>query len=342
MKFKQVILIFLFILSLGSTFYLYKDFLINILIAGLICIATFGIKQRLDRVFTSRLLNSVLSVFILTLFFIVPLFFVAQQGVKFFSQFQVSQIMYYIDSSKEGLRELLVTFPVAEKVFANLTQDITSQNIANWGLKLSSHIGKESLSLVVDLGFIILFLFVFFYYGRSVYIYILKLSPLNVRESHYIFEEVVGVLKIVLFASIANVVLQGLFFGIFIYFFNFKYVLILGILYGIAALVPVVGGALVWIPLVGYELFLGNTWQAIGIAIYAIIFIGFVIDNLLKPLIIGFVNHRILSKPLNINEIVIFFAIFAGFSTFGFWGIIIGPAITAFFIAFVRLQRRLY
>nr|WP_269843769.1 AI-2E family transporter [Helicobacter anatolicus] len=332
----------MFILSLGSIFYLYKDFLINILIAGLICIATFGIKQRLDYIFTSRFLNSILSVFILTLFFIVPLFFVVQQGVKFFSQFQVSQIMYYIDSSKEGLREFLATFPVVEKVFTNLTQDITSQNIANWGLKLSSHIGKESLSLVIDLGFIILFLFVFFYYGRSVYIYILKLSPLNVRESHHIFEEVVGVLKIVLFASIANVVLQGLFFGIFIYFFNFKYVLILGILYGIAALVPVVGGALVWIPLVGYELFLGNTWQAIGIAIYAIVFIGFVIDNLLKPLIIGFVNHRILSKPLNINEIIIFFAIFAGFSTFGFWGIIIGPAITAFFIAFVRLQRRLY
>ncbi|MCE3037444.1 AI-2E family transporter [Helicobacter sp. faydin-H20] len=342
MKFKQVLLIFLSILSLGSVLYLYRDFLINILIAGLICIATFGIKQRLDHIFTSRFLNSILSVFVLTLFFIIPLFFVVQQGVKFFSQFQTSQIMYYVDSSKEGLRELLASFPVAEKVFANLTQDITSQNIANWGLKLSSHIGKESLSLVVDLGFIILFLFVFFYYGRSVYIYILKLSPLNIRETHRIFEEVVGVLKIVLFTSIVNVILQGLFFGIFIYFFDFKYALILGILYGIAALVPVVGGALVWIPIVGYELFLGNTWQAIGIAIYAVVFIGFVIDNLLKPLIIGFANHRILSKPLDINEIVIFFAIFAGFSTFGFWGIIIGPAITAFFIAFVRLQRRLY
>lgn len=38
-----------------------------------------------------------------------------------------------------------------------------------------------------------------------------------------------------------------------------------------------------------------------------------------------------------LDELVIFFAIIAGLSTFGFWGMILGPAITAFFLTILNL-----
>ena len=34
---------------------------------------------------------------------------------------------------------------------------------------------------------------------------------------------------------------------------------------------------------------------------------------------------------------VIFFSMIAGLTTFGFWGMILGPAITAFFLAILKL-----
>jgi predicted PurR-regulated permease PerM len=40
---------------------------------------------------------------------------------------------------------------------------------------------------------------------------------------------------------------------------------------------------------------------------------------------------------MQLNEIVIFFAILAGLATFGFWGMILGPAITSFFLALLKL-----
>ncbi|WP_258399938.1 AI-2E family transporter [Helicobacter fennelliae] len=52
------------------------------------------------------------------------------------------------------------------------------------------------------------------------------------------------------------------------------------------------------------------------------------------------VNRKLLTKPLQINEFIIFFAIFAGLGAFGFWGIVIGPAITAFFIVMLRIYER--
>jgi predicted PurR-regulated permease PerM len=59
---------------------------------------------------------------------------------------------------------------------------------------------------------------------------------------------------------------------------------------------------------------------------------------LIKPLIIKEINNRILSDDdTKINELVIFFSIIAGLSSFGFWGMILGPAITAFFLTILKL-----
>ncbi|EOH5857150.1 AI-2E family transporter, partial [Campylobacter jejuni] len=41
--------------------------------------------------------------------------------------------------------------------------------------------------------------------------------------------------------------------------------------------------------------------------------------------------------PTKINELLIFLAMIAGISTFGFWGIILGPAILTFFVSTLRM-----
>ena len=107
--------------------------------------------------------------------------------------------------------------------------------------------------------------------------------------------------------------------------------------YGFASIVPVVGGALVWVPVAFHQLFLGESNGAIFIALYGAIFIGLVIDNGVKPLLIGFVKDKVIKTSVKINEMLIFFAILAGISVFGFSGIVIGPAATALFIALLRV-----
>ena len=57
---------------------------------------------------------------------------------------------------------------------------------------------------------------------------------------------------------------------------------------------------------------------------------------------IAFINRILIETPVKINEMLIFFAIIAGLSSFGFWGIVLGPAITALFIAMLRIYQNLY
>ena len=55
-------------------------------------------------------------------------------------------------------------------------------------------------------------------------------------------------------------------------------------------------------------------------------------------MIIKEINYKLLDEnDSKINELIIFFAIIAGLATFGFWGMILGPAITAFLLTIMKL-----
>ena len=55
---------------------------------------------------------------------------------------------------------------------------------------------------------------------------------------------------------------------------------------------------------------------------------------------IKYINLKVVKNPTKINELLIFFSIVAGLSTFGFWGMIIGPAMVTFFISIMQLLKK--
>ncbi|MDX1295066.1 MAG: AI-2E family transporter, partial [Sulfurimonadaceae bacterium] len=65
--------------------------------------------------------------------------------------------------------------------------------------------------------------------------------------------------------------------------------------------------------------------------------ISIIADTFVKPWIIKQINLRVIKAEAKMNELLIFFAIIAGLATFGFWGMILGPAITAFFLSLLKL-----
>ena len=81
----------------------------------------------------------------------------------------------------------------------------------------------------------------------------------------------------------------------------------------------------------------GSTSGAIVIMAYCVILISTLADSFVKPLVIKFINSRLVENPANINEMLIFFSMLSGISTFGFWGVILGPAILTLFIAVLNL-----
>lgn len=334
---KKIFFACAFAIALGLIVWLYYAFLYTMIIAALLCIATYWIKEFFYTKVKSNLLASGLSVLVLLALFIIPLYFVIHRGALGLLGVDWKQAEVWFVQIKELIRSALHYLPFiqAQDVLANFS----FSSIAGFVSRLSTIVGKSSVGFVVDACFIVLFLSVFFYYGGAWYGYFCKLLPARDEQINLIALDVSGVLRVVFFSTILNVCLQGFAFGVLVSIFGLDGVL-LGVLYGLCSLIPIVGGALVWIP-VGLILYVqGEIVQAVVLVLYSVVFIGFIIDNIVKPFLIRIVNRKLLDKPLNINEFVIFFAIFAGLGACGFWGIIIGPAITAFFIVMVRIYER--
>ncbi|WP_033790127.1 AI-2E family transporter [Helicobacter pylori] len=341
----------LFLIGFYWMLYLYQDFLMDALIAGLLCVGLFQVKVFLDKRFShvkyfyidrfSNVFSSLLCVLVLASVLIVPLYFIVYKGSNVFFEINFEKLSALIKWLKGTITENLSHFPTIHDEVSKFLANFSAASITGYLLKISSYVGKYGFKLITDALFILGLLFFFFYYGERFYCYFLGVLPLEMNQSKKVFEEVAGILRIVLLTSLITVILEGVAFGVMIVWFGHDG-WSLGILYGLASLVPAVGGALIWIPIAIYELYHGNVNGAIFIALYSILLISVLIDSVLKPYLIVFIKKRIFKTTLKINEMLIFFSMIAGISQFGFWGIIVGPTITAFFIALLRLYENYF
>ena len=208
--------------------------------------------------------------------------------------------------------------------------------IAGDSLGLAANLGKYSASFLKDAFLIIIFYFFAQYYGKTIMRYLIKIIRLPQQDTTLLSLELSNVMSVVFYSIIATATLEGTLFGIMISVIGYNG-LLFGIMYGIASLIPIVGGALMWAPFMIYELSLGHTSNALFITLYSIIIISIIADTFVKPMIIKYIDVNFIKSSTKINELLIFFSILAGLTAFGFWGMVLGPAITAFFMALLKL-----
>ena len=106
-----------------------------------------------------------------------------------------------------------------------------------------------------------------------------------------------------------------------------------GVLTCFSTILPIVGTALVWLPLALYMGLDGNWGAGIGLAMYG----GLVvtqIDNLVRMVM--------QKKMADTHPLVTIFGVFIGLSLFGFMGVIFGPLMLAMFIFCVNIFKRTY
>jgi len=104
--------------------------------------------------------------------------------------------------------------------------------------------------------------------------------------------------------------------------------IIWGLLTGFAGLIPVVGTAVVWIPL-AINLIIGeNIWQGIVLIIWGTAVIS-IVDSTVRMFF--------LKKYADIHPLTAIFGVIVGVNIFGFWGIIFGPLVISGFLLLVKI-----
>lgn len=332
----QYIIFTLLAFSMYWMYLLYQPFLLSIMIASLLAISTVGLQRRIEQKTGSVLLAALLSTLVLALLFFAPLGYFLTAFTLKLTSIDINHIEKVYTKLNDWAHNLPTYLSFLKPYLQDSMKDLEVNDLASYTLTLAGQIGKYSANFLKTAMLIIIFYFFSLYYGKTIFDYIKKVVQLPQQDTTLLSFELSSMMSVVFYSILTTAVFEGALFGIAVGFMGYNG-LLFGILYGFASLLPVIGGALMWIPFMVYELSIGNTGSAIFIALYSIIVISIIADTIIKPVIIKEINFRIVKGEGQKNELLIFFSIVAGLGAFGFWGMILGPAITAFFLALLKL-----
>ena len=333
----QYFIAVLFATSLYWMYLLYAPFVLVITIAALLSISTSNIQLALEKSLNNKFLAASISSVLLAALFFAPLgYFLATLTIELnsISTETLQKVETY-------LRAFVETPPVyllfLKPYLVEVVQDLNVNTLTADALGVAGKIGVFSAGFLKNAFLVIIFYFFAQYNGEVIVSYLKRVVQMSVDESTVLARELSDVMSVVFYSIIATAMFEGILFGAAVSYMGYNG-LLFGIMYGFASLIPVVGGVLMWLPFMIYEFSVGNSSNAIFIAMYSIVVISIIADTFIKPLIIKEINHRLLKEnDTKMNELIIFFAIIAGLTTFGFWGMILGPAITAFFLTILKL-----
>ncbi|MEE4239968.1 MAG: AI-2E family transporter [Desulfopila sp.] len=236
---------------------------------------------------------------------------------------------------------VMSNIPILEETFQRLKTEGTSL-INSSSIEAVIKGGENMISsvsgLVFQIAWILTFYFLFNVYGDKILHFLATLMPTSRKHESYLYKECTGTVAVVFYGTLFNMAAQGLAFGILMVFIGGYDSLYLGVLAGFCSIIPLIGSALVYIPVVALELFAGNYLNAAVILVFAFAVMGFFIDNILRLIFIGSLK-KIFGFDYTMNEILILLSILAGIATLGFWGLIIGPSVVALTLAAANICR---
>ena len=327
--FRKTVSAFILIALAVLSFFLLKPVLMAIIVALILAFIFSPIYDFLVKKTNSKNISVSLIMVFLLIIIILPIWFLTpiliDQSLKVF---QATQQIDFVGP--------------LQKIFPALfASDQFSNEI---GLIISSFTTKMANLLVnlfagIILNFPTIFLqlivvFFSFYFvlrdKKEVMNYIRSISPFSKEVEKKLFESSKGITASVIYGQVIVGVVQGIIVGIGFLIFGVPNALFLALLATLAGIFPVIGTAIIWIPIVIYFMIAGNTFSALGIFVFGAI--SSTVDNFLRPMIV--------SKRTNLHPAIVIIGMIGGLFMFGILGVILGPLILSYLIILLEVYRK--
>src|SRR5688572_332082 len=183
-----------------------------------------------------------------------------------------------------------------------------------------------ALGTVIGFALMLFMLFFAIRDGRQMLETTRELLPASDRDKTRLFGHLGSVTRALVYGSGVTALVQGALVAIGFAVVGLPSPVVFGVLAALAALIPLVGTPVIWVPAV-IVLAAQDRWYA---ALFMALWGGFVvtIDNFLRPWLV--------SGRAEIGALTVFIGVLGGVGAFGPIGIFLGPLVLALAIALVR------
>lgn len=308
-------------------FLIIKPIAISIASGLLLAYVFYPVYRYLFRFFRERTTTALAVSVIVVLVIFIPLWFliplVMRQLFEMFTFFQTLDVAAFI-------RQILPTSS------AQLQVDLTTAIVSFIGKIATSTLTGLS-TFLIDLPKVLLHLtvviFVFFFGmrdGDKLVSYIAELSPLKKDKGALLARQFKQITNSIIYGNFIIGIVQGILTGVGLLIFGVPNALLLTLFAIVAAILPVFGAWLVWIPAAVYLFSIGSTGAGIAFTIYSIVLVS-TIDNFMRPYLV--------SRNTKSSSVIVLLGMLGGLMVFGVLGLLIGPLVLEYLILFLEAYR---
>jgi predicted PurR-regulated permease PerM len=212
-----------------------------------------------------------------------------------------------------------------EQIQAWLTSG--AQSLLQGLVALSGSFVVGALNALVGLGITLFLLFFFLRDGRDMVASAARLIPMASARRGQLIDHVAAVIRAVVFGSLLTALVQGVLVGVGFALVGLPSPVVFGAVAAVAALIPLIGTALVWVPAAGVLLVQGRWVAALFLLGWGVGVVS-TADNVVRPLFI--------SGRAQISTLPVFLGLLGGVSAFGPIGLVAGPVVVALTLALLR------
>jgi predicted PurR-regulated permease PerM len=311
-------------------FYILKPFITPLLFAAILVFLLYKPYQKLLKLTNNKSLSALFMLLLVIIGLTYPLFWLTSSLIE--------ESTTLISDSKSILENAEFS-NCGSSGICNLVKDnleFIVLSVNNLYVKLNSYF-LGSIEVIFTsftsflIGFVIFLVGIFFFLrdGDKFVKYIKKIVPMKTSYKNSLFLKFKDVLIAIFYNTLFLAILQGILVGLALWVLGIKSPVFWSIVASLAALLPLFGPALVWLPVVIYLFIIGSYTSAVGLFIYGLLLVGLV-DNMIRP--------YLLNKKLEIHEFLVLLSVLGGIQVFGFFlGLFLGPMIISFLVAVLHL-----
>lgn len=327
--FKKNISIAIFLVLLVLSFFLLKPILISIISGIILAFIFFPIYEWVNKRIKSKNVSATILCIFLIILIILPMWFLTPIAIdQSFKIYQASQQVDFIKPLQKIFPSLFASEEFSSEIGSTIRTFIsrTANSLVNAFGELILNFPKIFLHLMV-----VFLTFFFVLRDRDELVsYLRSLSPFSKDVENKFFESSKRITASIIYGQFIVGLAQGVIAGLGFFIFNVPNALLLTLFASLAGIFPIIGTAIIWVPVAVYLIMDGNTFATFGVVIFGIISSS--IDTPLRAIIV--------SKRTRIHSSILLIGMMGGLFLFGFLGFILGPLILSYLLILLEIYRK--
>jgi len=159
-----------------------------------------------------------------------------------------------------------------------------------------------------------------------------RVAPLEPRHTRALLREAREVGRSAFLGTLGTAIIQGLLAGLGFSILGVPQPVAWAVATALASFIPVIGTAIVWVPVSGWLVLEGHPIRAVILIVYGLVIITSLADYVIRPRMVGGRGHG--------HPLLMLIALLGGIEVFGLAGLIVAPILMSVFVAAFRIYER--